>query len=253
MEDAEHEGRPRAPAAMSDGRLRVLIADGNYLTREGLRAVLTNADMRVVGAAAQVADIPHLLGDHAADAVVLHMGTRMEALEVVRELRRSSPHCGVVVLSSRMEPRQVVELLKEGSQGLAYLLLSNIEGNRLLVRALHQVVGGGTLLDPVVVDRLVGSREEPYPSRIVQLTPRELDVLTLMASGLVNSAIARKLSISERAVEKHIGSIFRTLGVSEERDLNRRVAAVLLYLEHSRRDEEASQRLSRGGWLPTAT
>jgi DNA-binding NarL/FixJ family response regulator len=136
----------------------------------------------------------------------------------------------VVVLSQYTAPGYAVALLEHGSAGRGYLLKERVASVDELARAIRTVAQGGSVIDPQVVDELVRSRSQRRASNLSSLTPRESEILAEMAQGKSNSAIASALTVSERAVEKHTNSIFAKLGLSEEKDLNRRVKAVLLYL-----------------------
>jgi DNA-binding NarL/FixJ family response regulator len=139
-----------------------------------------------------------------------------------------------VVLSQYTTPGYAVALLEHGSAGRAYLLKERVASVDELVRAVHTVARGGSVIDPLVVDELVRSRSYPAASHLDTLTPRETQILAEMAQGKNNAAIATAVSVSERAVEKHTNSIFAKLGLSEEQDVNRRVKAVLMFLGQGR-------------------
>lgn len=223
---------------MEDRRIRLLIAEDDYLVREGARAVLeAHPRLEVIGTAANPDELTELVEQTAPDVVILDI--RMpptyttEGIELARQVRQRRPGVGVVVLSQHDDPEYALELLKEGSDGVAYLLKERLGDADRLVQAIEQVRDGGSLLDPRIVEALMEAQRRRSASRLAGLTPRELDVLRLMAAGRGNAAIARELSITDRSVEKHSNSIFRKLGLSEEVDLNRRVAAVLFYLQRA--------------------
>lgn len=218
-------------------RIRLLIAEDDYLVREGARAVLeAHPRLEVLGTASTPDELVDQLG---AEPDVVILDIRMpptyttEGIELARRVRGERPGTGVVVLSQHADPEYALELLKEGSEGVAYLLKERLGDADRLVQAIEEVSDGGSLLDPRIVEALMEAQRRRSASRLAGLTPRELDVLRLMAAGRGNAAIARELSISDRSVEKHSNSIFRKLGLSEEVDLNRRVAAVLFYLQRS--------------------
>ncbi len=220
-------------------RLRLLIAEDDYLVREGARAVLDAEEgMSVLGTAGGPDELLQLLETHEVDAVILDI--RMpptyttEGIELAHDVRERWPHIGIVVLSQHADPEYALELLKDGSERLAYLLKERLGDSDRLVQAIEEVCEGGSVLDPKIVDALLEAQRRRTASRLAGLTPREMEVLALMASGKGNAPIARDLFISERSVEKHTNSIFRKLGLSEEIDLNRRVAAVLFFLQRSR-------------------
>jgi DNA-binding NarL/FixJ family response regulator len=216
--------------------LRVVFADDNYLVREGVSALLAEVDG--VEVAAAVGDAPSLLravAEHAPDAVLTDI--RMppthtkEGIEAAKRIRAEHPGVGVVVLSQYVEEDYAFELLADGVAGMGYLLKERVSDVDELTRALHQVVGGGSVLDPLVVEALLARRAGDAP--LLGLTDREREVLEQMATGRNNAAIAKTLFMSDRAVEKHIGSVFQKLGLVDEQAVNRRVSAVLAYLEAS--------------------
>ncbi len=223
---------------MPKERIAVMIAEDDYLVREGARAVVT-ADPRieVVGSASDASELLSLLDDEVPDVVLLDI--RMpptfttEGIELAHHVRRTHPSVGIVVLSQHADPEYALELLKDGSSGVAYLLKERLGDADRLIQAIDEVRAGGSVLDPRIVEALLEAQRRRSASRLAGLTPRELEVLAQMASGRGNAAIARDLSISNRSVEKHTNAIFRKLGLAEELDLNRRVAAVLFYLQRS--------------------
>jgi DNA-binding NarL/FixJ family response regulator len=148
----------------------------------------------------------------------------------------------VVVLSQYVAPGYAVALLEHGSAGRAYLLKERVGSVAELARAIRAVASGGSVIDPMVVDELVRARARDSQHVLGLLTPRELEILAEMAQGKSNSAIAAALFVTERAVEKHTNSIFAKLGLGEERDVNRRVKAVLVYLSEQQRESRV-----RGG------
>jgi DNA-binding NarL/FixJ family response regulator len=216
--------------------LRVVLADDNFLVRQGTAALLAEAaDVEVVALAE---DGPSLLQTVRAimpDAVLTDI--RMpptwtdEGLRAAKQIRRDHPGTGVVVLSQYAEPADVMDLLSGGVAGLGYLLKERLARLDELVAALQAVCRGGSALDPHVVEALVTRRRDEDRSPLAALSEREFAVLREMATGKSNAAIARALYVSERAVEKHTNALFAKLGVSEEHDVNRRVLAVLRFLE----------------------
>lgn len=219
--------------------LRVVFADDNFLVRQGTVALLAEVeDVEVVGVAEDPAGLLDAVATAAPDAVLTDL--RMpptfttEGLEAAKLIRRRHPGTGVVVLSQYVEPDDVVELLSEGVAGLGYLLKERVARVEELVGALRAVSDGGSALDPQVVEALVARRTAEARSPLAALTERELAVLAEMATGKNNVAIARTLHVSERAVEKHTNALFGKLGLSEERDVNRRVLAVLAFLDAHR-------------------
>jgi DNA-binding NarL/FixJ family response regulator len=153
-----------------------------------------------------------------------------EGVRAAKQMREEHPEIGVVVLSQYVEPAYALELLDAGSERRAYLLKERVSDVDQLLRAIQEVARGGSVIDPKVVEALVTARSRRADSRLEYLTPREQEVLAEMAQGRNNAAVANALGLSERAVEKHINSVFSKLGLSEEPDVNRRVKAVLLYL-----------------------
>jgi DNA-binding NarL/FixJ family response regulator len=153
-----------------------------------------------------------------------------EGIEAARRIRAAHPDIGVAVLSQYAEEEYAYELLKDGAAGLGYLLKERVADLDELVRALREVAKGGSVLDPRVVEGLVSRKQRAAHSPLGSITDREREVLAQMAEGKNNAAIARSLFLTERAVEKHINSLFHKLGLSEEPDVHRRVMAVLAFL-----------------------
>jgi DNA-binding NarL/FixJ family response regulator len=215
--------------------IRVVLAEDNVLLREGVsRIVSANEDFELVGSAPDLPQLLALVGDQHPDVVITDIrmpptGTD-EGIQAATWLRENEPGVGVVVLSQYTGSAYAMALLEHGSAGRAYLLKERVGSVEELARAIRVVAQGGSVIDPAVVDELVRSRSQQRQPGMSSLTPRESDILAEMAQGKSNAAIATALSVSERAVEKHTNSIFAKLGLSEERDLNRRVKAVLLYL-----------------------
>jgi DNA-binding NarL/FixJ family response regulator len=216
-------------------RIRVVLAEDHVLLREGVsRLVAANADLELVGTAGDLPELLALIERERPDVVVTDIrmpptGTD-EGIAAAAWVRRHQPAVGVVVLSQYVAPGYAVALLEHGSAGRAYLLKERIGSVDELARAIRAVAVGGSVIDPAVVDELVRARVRDSQHDLAQLTPRELEILAEMAQGKSNSAIAAALFITERAVEKHTNSIFAKLSLSEERDVNRRVKAVLVYL-----------------------
>jgi len=222
--------------------IRVVLAEDNVLLRDGLaRLVDAQDDLTVVGT---VGDLPSLLavvGAEQPDVVVTDIrmpptGTD-EGIRAAATIRSDHPTVGVVVLSQYANPTYALDLLGDGSEGRAYLLKERVSDVDELVDAIRQVASGGSVIDPKVVESLVSATRTRASSDLDRLTPRETEILQEMATGKSNAAIAATLVLSERAVEKHTNSIFSKLGLSEERNVNRRVKAVLLYLAGQQADE----------------
>jgi DNA-binding NarL/FixJ family response regulator len=154
-----------------------------------------------------------------------------EGIDAAKRIRTDFPQTGVVVLSQYVEEDYALDLLSDGVEGLGYLLKERVSQVDDLVRALHDVARGGSALDPKVVEGLLAKKNNETSSALRGLTERELEVLAELATGSSNAAVAKHLYMSERAVEKHVGSVFQKLGLANESDTNRRVMAVLAYLE----------------------
>jgi DNA-binding NarL/FixJ family response regulator len=218
--------------------LRLVFAEDNFLVREGTAALLAAVDG--VDLVATVSDLDALLGaveDQHPDVVLTDIrmppSHSTEGIEAARKIRADHPDIGVVVLSQFAEEDYAYDLLKDGAAGLGYLLKERVADVAELVRALGEVAKGGSVLDPKVVETLVAAKERMAHSPLRQLTEREREVLAHMAQGMNNAAIARSLFLTERAVEKHINSLFHKLGLSEEPEVHRRVMAVLAFLRET--------------------
>ena len=218
--------------------IRLVLAEDNYLVREGVRRLIeTDDDLEL---AAVCEDYDSLLAAVEAEKPdVVLTDIRMpptgtdEGVRAAEHLRTSHPGVGVVVLSQYVDPAYALALLEGGSEGRAYLLKERVSDIEQLKRAIVEVAGGGSVIDPKVVEALVTARSKAAESPVARLTPREREILAEMASGKNNAAIAAALVLTERAVEKHINSIFSKLSLSEEPAVHRRVKAVLLYLSAS--------------------
>ena len=215
--------------------LRVVLAEDNYLVREGVGKLLDlEPDLEVVAACVDYPSLLKAVETSSPDVVVTDI--RMpptgsdEGIRAANELRAIHPDLGVVVLSQYAEPAYALRFLENGSKGRAYLLKERVSDIGQLASAIREVARGGSVIDPEVVDNLVKARSRDARSPLRALTPREVEVLAEMAQGKNNAAVAAALVLSERAVEKHINSIFFKLGLSEEADVHRRVKAVLLFL-----------------------
>jgi len=219
--------------------IRVVLAEDHGLLREGVsRMINGQEDLELVGVASDLPRLLALIPETSPDVVVTDIrmpptGTD-EGIQAATWLRHNLPDVGVVVLSQYTSPGYALSLLEQGSAGRAYLLKERVAGAGELADAIRAVARGGSVIDPLVVDELVTARARSRRSDISWLTPRELEILGEMAQGKSNAAIAEALSVSERAVEKHTNAIFSKLGLSEEKDTNRRVKAVLVYLSEQR-------------------
>ena len=223
-------------------RIRVVLAEDHVLLREGIsRLVAANDDMELAGTVGDLPALLELIEREHPDVVVTDIrmpptGTD-EGIQAAAWARQHQPGIGVVVLSQYVAPAYALALLEHGSAGRAYLLKERIGNVDELAAAIRAVAAGGSVIDPMVVDELVRSRTHDSQLGVGSLTPRELEILAEMAQGKSNSAIAAALFVTERAVEKHTNSIFAKLGLSEERDVNRRVKAVLVYLSQHQATE----------------
>jgi DNA-binding NarL/FixJ family response regulator len=215
--------------------LRLVFAEDNYLVREGTAALLARSpELDVVALAQDLEQLLAAVERHRPDVVLTDI--RMpptwttEGIEAARRIRRDDPRVGVVVLSQYAEDAYAVDLLKEGAGGLGYLLKERISQLEQLVAALRSVAAGDSVIDAKVVEALV-ARRPADTGPLAELAPRELDVLREMATGKSNQGIAQTLFLSERAVEKNINAVFTKLALGHEPDVNRRVRAVLTFLD----------------------
>ncbi len=212
---------------------RVVIADDSVLLREGTARVLTDHGFDVVAQVGNADDLLLMVRSHLPDIAVVDI--RMppahtdEGLQAAKEIRRRFPAIGVLVLSQYLETDYASELLADNAEGVGYLLKDRVASIADFVGAVDRVAARGTALDPAIVSRLVGRSRHDNP--IDSLTARERDVLQLMAEGYSNSAIASRLVVTERAVEKHVTSIFGKLRLAADADSHRRVLAVLAFLD----------------------
>ena len=217
---------------------RVVVADDAALFREGLAQLVARAEgLELVGTASDLPSVLDLVERMRPDVVVTDI--RMppsqtdEGIQLAARLRAEQPDVGVVVLSQHRDPAYALALLDGGVARRGYLLKERVARVAEFTDAVRRVAAGESVIDPVVVGELVRA-QRGRQSGVDSLTPRELEVLGEMAQGKSNAAIAASLTLTERAVEKHANSIFGKLGLSAERDINRRVTAVLLYLDRSR-------------------
>ena len=212
--------------------LRVLVADDSVLLREGMVRLLEDAGLEVVAQAGDAEDLMRKVRAHKPDVAVVDI--RMppthtdEGLRAAHDIRSELPGTGVLVLSQYVEEGYALDLLAENAEGVGYLLKDRVADVDRFVDAVRSVADGGSALDPQVVSHMLGRRSRDDP--LDELTPREREVLGLMAEGRSNSAIAQELVITERAVEKHVTSIFSKLGLPATAHDHRRVLAVLTYL-----------------------
>ena len=218
----------------------VVLAEDSFIVREGIRMMLEAIEgIRLVGLADSYGGLMTEVAQHRPDVVITDIRmppTRTdEGIRAALEIRADHPTTGVVVLSQYAEPAYVLALFEHGTSGFAYLLKERVGDLDELVNAIEQVHRDGSVIDPKVVEVLVAARARQAGSKLDRLTPREREVLAHTAEGKTNAAIARDLYLSERAVEKHINSIFTKLDLTFEEDLNKRVRAVVMWLgEHGR-------------------
>jgi DNA-binding NarL/FixJ family response regulator len=218
--------------------LRVVIAEDNLLVREGVVTLLANQPgIEVAGSVGSYDELMDAVEREQPDVVLTDIrmpptGTD-EGIRAALTLRDTHPRTAVVVLSQYVDPAYALALLERGSESRAYLLKERVSDPAQIVHAIEETARGGSVIDPLVVESLVAQRTGRAASPLERLTPREREVLEQMAQGRNNAGIAQALFLSERAVEKHINSLFSKLGLSEEPDVHRRVKAVLLFLSAS--------------------
>jgi DNA-binding NarL/FixJ family response regulator len=213
--------------------LRVVVADDNALLRDGIASLLEDAGHTVVGKAVDADDLLLKVRSYTPDVAIVDV--RMpprnvdDGLVAAAEIRRSQPSVGVLVLSQHLEPSYMLELVGEDASGVGYLLKDRVRDAAEFLDAVERIAGGGTAFDPDVVKALVGGHQR---SALDELSERERSVLSLLAEGRSNRAIASKLHLSTRAVERHVQSIFGKLRLPDTEEDNRRVLAVLALLGH---------------------
>jgi len=209
-----------------------VLAEDSVLLREGVARILDEAGFEVVGQAGNADELMLKVRSYTPDVAIVDI--RMppthtdEGLRAAQEIREKHPTCGVLVLSQYVEATYAMELLAESAEGVGYLLKDRVSDVNEFADAVRRVGEGGSALDPTIVSQLVGRRRRDDP--IDQLTPREREVLGLMAEGRSNSGIAEQLVVTDRAVEKHVTSIFSKLRLPAASEDHRRVLAVLAYL-----------------------
>ena len=215
--------------------IRVVVGEDSAVVREGIRRMLERSEeIEVAATAADAATLRAAITEHRPDVVItdIRMPPTLtdEGIRIAVELRESAPQVGVVVLSQHVEPTYALALLDGGSSGRAYLLKERMRDSTELTRAIREVAGGGSVVDPLVVDELVQARTARESSPLRDLTETELAILARIAQGLSNAAIADELVVTKRAVERHINAIFLKLGLRDAADVSRRVKAALVYL-----------------------
>jgi DNA-binding NarL/FixJ family response regulator len=211
--------------------LRIVVADDHALIREGIAALLHDAGHEVVGRSGDADDLLLKVRSYTPDVAIVDVqmppGYSDDGLVAAAEIRRTYPDVGVLVLSQHLEPAYMLELVGEDASGVGYLLKDRVRDVAEFVDAVERVAAGGTAFDPEVVKSLVGGRRG---SLLDELTERERTVLSLIAEGRSNRAIAKQLYFSPRAVERHVQAIFQKLNLPDTEDDNRRVLAVLALL-----------------------
>jgi DNA-binding NarL/FixJ family response regulator len=211
---------------------RLVLADDDVLLREGIASLLGTAGYRIIGQAGDGRELVELVREHRPDLVVIDIRmpptNTTEGLDAARAIRSEFPEIGILLLSAHVEVETAVDLLEEGER-IGYLLKSRVMRAADFLDAVERIARGGSVVDPALVKKLVatGRRDDP----LAELTPREREVLALMAEGRSNNGIANRLYITEGAVEKHVRSILMKLHLPTTEDDHRRVRAVVTYLE----------------------
>ena len=217
------------------GQIRVVIGEDQPIVREGIVHVLQDSGFEVVGTAEDARDLVRITGAQRPDVVVTDIqmppDNTDDGLRAALEIRATVPSVGVLVLSQFLEDRYAMDLVADSAEGVGYLLKENISDLRMFTEAVRRVASGESALDPNVVARLVGRKRKAGP--LDNLTPRERDVLELVAEGRSNAGVAQELVVSVGAVERHVTSIFDKLGLHQSPEQHRRVLAVLKYLRAS--------------------
>ena len=232
LEDGRAHTFPPLRARPSSAALRVVLADDSVLLREGIARLLEDSGFEIVAQSGSGDDLLRHVAMHRPDVAIVDI--RMpptqtdEGLRAAQEIRERHPGVGVLVLSQYVEPGYALELLSESAEGVGYLLKDRVSDVEEFSAAVRRVAEGGSALDPAVVNQLVGRKRQHDP--VGELTPREREVLELMAEGRSNQAIAERMFVTLRAVEKHVTSIFTKLGLPATAEDHRRVLAVLAFL-----------------------
>jgi DNA-binding NarL/FixJ family response regulator len=213
-------------------RVRVIVGEDQSFVREGIVRVLDDGDFEVVGTATDARDLIRLADAYRPDVVVADIQMPPEhtddGLRAALAIRAAHPGVGIMVLSQFLEDAYALALVADGAQGVGYLLKEKVGDLRMFTDAVHRVAAGGSVLDPDVVARLVGRKRAAGP--LDSLTPRERQVLALIAEGRSNVGIAQELIVTVAAIERHVTSIFDKLGLHASPEDHRRVLAVLTYL-----------------------
>jgi DNA-binding NarL/FixJ family response regulator len=212
--------------------VRVVLADDTMLLREGVALLLAQAGFDVVSQADEADELVAAVGEHAPEVAIVDL--RMpptftdEGLQAALRIRSAHPDVGVLVLSNHADVGLAMKLLENGAEGIGYMLKDRVADLEDFADAIRRVAAGGSVLDPTIVSQLLGKRRADGP--LDDVTPREREVLELMAEGRSNQGIAERLDISERAVQKHVTTIFDKLGIPASTEDHRRVLAVLTFL-----------------------
>ncbi len=219
--------------------LRVVVADDSSIIRSALEHVLAGSpSIEVVALCGDRDGLLRAVEAEAPDVVVtdIRMPPSLtdEGIQIAARLRATHPGVGVVVLSQYAEPRYGIALLEEGANGRAYLLKERVQSRGQLVAAVETVAGGGSVVDPELVGRMIEERRRRERSPLQELTAREAEILALVARGRSNQAIADELTVTKRAVEKHIHAIFLKLGIAHADEVSQRVKATLIFLAEER-------------------
>lgn len=230
-----HVLREDAAGESSRSPIRTVVADDSYLIRELLVTVLgASPEVELLAVCCNGEELETAIVSWSPEVVLTDI--RMppsegdDGIRIATRLRESHPEIGVVVLSQYAEPSYALALLGSGTKGRAYLLKERIRGREELIAAIEKVAGGGSVIDPWIVDALIEARSRTAHSRLAELTPRERDLLAEIAAGNSNGAIAKSHVLTKRAVEKHVNSIFAKLDLPQTPDVSRRVKATLIFL-----------------------
>ena len=222
-------------AVSPPGQIRVVVGEDQPIVREGIVHVLEDSGFEVVGAAENARDLVRITGAQRPDVVVTDIqmppDNTDDGLRAALEIRAAVPGVGVLVLSQFLEDRYAMDLVADSAEGIGYLLKENVGDLHMFTEAVRRVASGGSAFDPNVVARLVSRKRKAGP--LDNLTPRERDVLALVAEGRSNAGVAQELAVSVAAVERHVTGIFDKLGLHQSPEQHRRVLAVLKYLRAS--------------------
>ena len=232
VESGSADNAPTEESGSPSSGLRVIVADDDVLLREGLASLLVRSGMDVVGQAGNGTEALALVRTENPDALVIDIRmpptNTTEGLDVARVVRGELPEIGILVLSAYVEVEHAVELLASG-HAIGYLLKSRVTDVAEFVDSLQRIANGGSVVDPALIQELVSGRRREDPLAV--LSPREREVLALMAEGRTNAGIARRLWLTEGTVEKHVRSILNRLYLPDTADDHRRVRAVITFLE----------------------